>query len=175
MENNMLTIARVKELALKNYNKGGDTIIECFENKEIQELIDRGVNTEAKLLEMFHEQYEIDEEYRKAAKWYAYGTTEDEEIAEVLGKKTPTENKNKCKDCYMYFRNTYDLCTLAEMEKVDGESEACEKFVQAHDREGSDPCYGCLRMDGGYNCKHCIHGDDGNYSIYDVYRPSELL
>lgn len=41
--------------------------------------------------------------------------------------------------------------------------------------EEHDPCEGCPRFDGGYNCKHCKYGDDGNYSIYDVYRPSELL
>lgn len=41
--------------------------------------------------------------------------------------------------------------------------------------EDYDPCFGCQAYDGGYNCKHCPHGDDGHYSVYDVYRPSELL
>jgi hypothetical protein len=36
-----------------------------------------------------------------------------------------------------------------------------------------DPCYGCQAR-GGYNCKHCQYGDDGNYSVYDVYTPAEL-
>ena len=40
--------------------------------------------------------------------------------------------------------------------------------------EEDDPCYGCARRDGGYNCKHCRHGDDGTYSVYDVYTPAEL-
>ena len=43
------------------------------------------------------------------------------------------------------------------------------------DLEEHDPCYGCQRYDAGYNCKHCKYGDDGNYSIYDVYRPNELI
>ena len=47
-----------------------------------------------------------------------------------------------------------------------------QKFIEENEY---DPCEGCLRCDYGYNCKHCKYGDDGNYSIYDVYRPSELL
>ena len=41
--------------------------------------------------------------------------------------------------------------------------------------EEHDPCEGCPRFDGGYNCKHCRYGDDGDYSIYDVYRMDELI
>lgn len=41
--------------------------------------------------------------------------------------------------------------------------------------EAPDPCEGCQRFDAGYNCKHCKYGDDGDYSIYDVYRPEELI
>ena len=141
MGNIMLTIERVKELAMKNYSKGGDAIVECYEDYQIRDLIDSGVNTEQKLLDFFQKQFEIDEEYRKAAKWYAYGTTEDDEIAEMLNTDSEEETEME-EDLY---------------------------------EEDLDPCYGCPRMDGGYNCKHCPHGDDGNYSIYDVYRPSELL
>ncbi len=35
-------------------------------------------------------------------------------------------------------------------------------------------CFGCQKFDSGYNCKHCQYGDDGRYSVYDVYTPSEL-
>lgn len=40
-----------------------------------------------------------------------------------------------------------------------------------------DPCEACMAMGGGssYQCKRCRYGDDGDYSIYDVYSPSELL
>ena len=134
----MLTIERVKELAMKNYCKGGDTIVECYEDYQIRDLIDNGVDTEEKLLDFFQKHFEIDEEYRKAAKWHAYGTTDDEEIVEMLKA---------------------------------GETETVEDTY----KEDIDPCYGCPRMDGGYNCKHCPHGDDGNYSIYDVYSQSELI
>ena len=87
----MITVERIKELAMQNYNKGGDTIVECYENKQIEELIKSGIDTEEKLLEWFKTQYEIDEEYRKAALWHAYGTTDEEEIKKMLD--TETENK----------------------------------------------------------------------------------
>ena len=35
-----LTVKKVKEIAKKNYNNGGDTIIECWDNKNIQDFID---------------------------------------------------------------------------------------------------------------------------------------
>ena len=41
--------------------------------------------------------------------------------------------------------------------------------------EKLDPCEGCQRFDASYNCKHCKYGDDGDYGIFDVYRPSELI
>ena len=91
MGNNTLTIEIVKELAMENYCKGGDIIVECYEDYQIRDLIDSGINTEEKLLDFFQKQFEIDEEYRKAANWYAYGTTDDEEIAEFLGKTASTE------------------------------------------------------------------------------------
>ena len=43
--------------------------------------------------------------------------------------------KNKCKNCAKYFRDAHNLCILAEMEDVDGETEACEDFVQAYDED----------------------------------------
>ena len=43
------------------------------------------------------------------------------------------------------------------------------QYMEAHD--GEDPCEFCE----GYSCKSCKYGDDGRYSIYDVYSPSELL
>ena len=37
---NKLTVEEVKEYAMANYDKGGDQIIECWEDSEIQEWID---------------------------------------------------------------------------------------------------------------------------------------
>lgn len=133
-----LTIKRVKELAItpEYYNKGGYIIDTYYEDREIEELIKLGIDTEDKLLDWFQHQFEIDEEYRKAANWYAYGTTDEEELAEIH---------------------------RAETEPVEMESDS------------DDPCYGCQACDNSYNCKHCIHGDDGQYnSPFDVYTPSEL-
>lgn len=78
-----LTIERVKELAMQNYNKGGDGIVECYEDYQIQELIDSGVNTETKLMNFFKDSFAIDEEKRKAALYYGYGTTDKEEITRI--------------------------------------------------------------------------------------------
>ena len=133
----MLTIEKVKEIAQELYTKGGDTIVECYEDKQIQALIKRGINTEEKLRDFIQEQYEINKEYRKAALWYAYGTTDEEEIA----------------------RNNTKEAKLVEQEEIE---------------KDYDPGECCQAFDGGYNCKHCQHGDDGNYSVTDVYTPAEL-
>ena len=87
----MITVERIKELAMQNYNKGGDTIVECYEDKQIIELIKLGIDTEEKLLDWFKTQCEVDEEYRKAALWYAYGTTDEEEIKQMLNTESETE------------------------------------------------------------------------------------
>ena len=144
-----LTIKEAKQLALKNYTMGGHSFYECYEDYKWQELIDNGTDTEEKLLKLFQSQYELDREYEAAAKWYAYGTTDESEIAEMLSVKSE------------------EPTTETETEEEQDEDDYYDEF--------DDPCYGCQRMDGGYNCKHCRYGDDGNYSIYDVYRPSELL
>ena len=48
-----------------------------------------------------------------------------------------------------------------------------EEYVELEE----DPCEACMAMGGGssYQCKRCRYGDDGDYSIWDVYSPSELL
>lgn len=132
----MITVEIIKELAMQNYNKGGDTIVECYEDYQIEELIKLGIDTEEKLLDWFKTQYEIDEEYRKAALYHAYGTTDEEEIKQMLSAESETEES---------------------------------------DEPYNDPCFGCQACDNSYNCKHCVHGDDGRYeSPFDVYTPSEL-
>ena len=57
-----------------------------------------------------------------------------------------------------------------DIDKIDDTSSLYEEL----ERDES-PCEGCLKYDGDYNCKHCQYGDDGKYSIYDVYRPDELM
>ena len=128
----MLTIERVKELAKQNYNRGGDVIVECYEDYQIRDLIDNGIDTEKKLLNFFAKQYEIDEEYSKAADYYAYGTTEKDEIKQMLhdDSVSETECKRKCKECAKFFRNPHDLCYLAEMDEVDYDTDACDDFIE---------------------------------------------
>jgi hypothetical protein len=138
-----LTIKRAKELALQNYSKGGDGLYECYEDWQIENLINSGIDTESKLLDWFKQQYEIDEEYRKAADWMAYGTTDEEELRKIH----EAESKS-----------------VTEVEEAEMDYE-----------EDYDPCFGCMRRDNSYNCKHCKYGDDGCYeSPFDVYTPAEL-
>lgn len=98
----MITVERIKELARENYNRGGDTIVECYEDKAIKELIERGVDTEEKLLDWFQHQFEVDEELRKAALWHAYGTTDEKEIELMLSVGVNGEDDNVEYDNYEY-------------------------------------------------------------------------
>ena len=100
----MITIERVKELALQNYNKGGDGIVECYEDYQIEELIKSGVNTEKKLLDFFKNSYEVDEEYRKAANWAAYGTTNEEELRRIH------ETESETDEVETDYEDNYDPC-----------------------------------------------------------------
>lgn len=46
-----LTIEEVKEIAMENYGKGGDVIIECWEDEKIADWIEReGTRKELKKL-----------------------------------------------------------------------------------------------------------------------------
>jgi hypothetical protein len=71
-----LTVEEVKDIARKNYEQGGDAIIECWSDKEIQELIDESKNVEKTLYEMFS----VREEQFKAAKYFA---GEDVEVGKM--------------------------------------------------------------------------------------------
>lgn len=97
------------------------------------------------------------------------------------------------------------LCCKASYEELDGTHEVTEEF-EIHEENGNeyivlweynghrgiyyaecaetesddykeldDPCFGC-QAHSRYNCKHCVHGDDGHYdSPFDVYRVDELI
>ena len=49
-----ITVEEVRKLAMKNYNRGGDGVIECWEDSDIQEAIDDGMITSAQWLKSFH-------------------------------------------------------------------------------------------------------------------------
>ena len=98
-----LTVEKVKEIAMQNYNKGGDAIVECYDDTQIEELINSGINTKGKLMEWLKGSYEVDEEYRKAALWYGYGTTDEDEIKKMLMSESETEPEYDYKEsdpCY---------------------------------------------------------------------------
>lgn len=54
---------------------------------------------------------------------------------------------NKCKNCKFYFRDPHDLCYLAEIEEVDANSNACDRFIKAYD-----------------NNEYCPSATNGDYS-----------
>lgn len=72
-----LTVAEVKSIAMKNYNNGGDAIIECCDDSDIQKLIDEGLTLKS-LFSMFN----IRNEEFKAAEYFA-GCNSDAENEDV--------------------------------------------------------------------------------------------
>lgn len=58
---------------------------------------------------------------------------------------------NKCRDCSRYFRDAHNLCYLAEIDAVDGNTDACEKFVQAQ-CEDDDYCPSATNGDYSPSC-----------------------
>jgi hypothetical protein len=61
-----LTIEYIKKMAIKNYNTGGDVIIECWDNKDIQEFIDDG-NKLPDLYKLFKLYHDTAEDIRATA------------------------------------------------------------------------------------------------------------
>lgn len=49
-----ITVEEVRKLAMKNYNRGGDCVVEYWEDADIQEAIDDGMITSAQWLKSFH-------------------------------------------------------------------------------------------------------------------------
>ena len=49
----MITVAEVRRLALKHYNEGGDGVVECYMDSDIQLMIDEGYTTEAHWIRFF--------------------------------------------------------------------------------------------------------------------------
>lgn len=47
------TVEKIKKYALNNYNNGLDIIVECWDDKELQELIDEGRESVVSTLETF--------------------------------------------------------------------------------------------------------------------------
>ena len=45
----------------------------------------------------------------------------------------------KCRECAKYFKEPHDICYLAEIDEVDGNTDACEKFVEFYDDDDYTP------------------------------------
>lgn len=59
MSRKKLTVAEVREIASKNYNRGGDVIVECWTDEDIREWIDNGGTRAAlkKLFSLYNDRY----------------------------------------------------------------------------------------------------------------------
>lgn len=67
-----LTYEDLIALALENYNFGGDSIYECWDQKMFDGYVrEFGLITKAKALELFRTNFEIDLEYRAAARYFS--------------------------------------------------------------------------------------------------------
>jgi hypothetical protein len=85
----MKTIQEIKDYAMKHYKHGGDVIIECWSDEEVQQFIDEhkskcGKVNEHKLKENLNTIISIHNEYWEAARFFsgeeaeAYANTETE-------------------------------------------------------------------------------------------------
>ena len=58
-----LTYTELMDLALEYYNKGGDTVYECWDEAYVNEYVARfGVITKTKALQIFKDFYEVEKE-----------------------------------------------------------------------------------------------------------------
>ena len=62
-----ITVEKVKALALKHYNSGGDSVVECWEDYQILDAINKeGMTTEADWLAMFRFVEAVTEDIRNS-------------------------------------------------------------------------------------------------------------
>lgn len=66
-----LTYDELIDLAKKNYNKGGDGVFECWDERTFNEYVKEfGQLTKTSALKMFRLNYEIEKEERAAARYF---------------------------------------------------------------------------------------------------------
>lgn len=85
----MKTVQEVKDYAMKNYNKGGDVIIECWEDKDIEQLLDECKVENKNPKEVIDTLISIWNEEREAARYFS---GESEEETETDENNTETED-----------------------------------------------------------------------------------
>lgn len=49
-----MTVKEVFDFAMKNYEVGGDVVVECWEDSDIQDAIDEGATTERDWRDIFN-------------------------------------------------------------------------------------------------------------------------
>ena len=67
-----LSYEEFQKLALDNYEKGGDTYYECWDNKDFDRYIEEfGPISKTKALKMFKNQKAVDDEFFAAARYFS--------------------------------------------------------------------------------------------------------
>lgn len=61
-----ITVAEVRKLAREYYDHGGDGIIECYEDYQIQADIDAGMTTKKDWIKSFKVFYDVGEDIRNS-------------------------------------------------------------------------------------------------------------
>ena len=85
-----LTYNEFQQMAMDNYNNGGDTYVECWGQQEFDEYTKQfGPMTKTKAKQMFKMNASIEHEYEEAAKWYS---------GEGYEQETNTTNSKEDKD-----------------------------------------------------------------------------
>ena len=97
----MKTIQEIKDYAMKNYEHGGDVIIECWSDEEIQQFLDecgkKNRNPKKELDGLFAER----NEYFEAAKWFSGECSEEETETDENNTETEETYEDYADDpCY---------------------------------------------------------------------------
>jgi hypothetical protein len=130
-----LTVEDVKQYAWDNYNKGGDVIIECWTDDDIQERLDEGYT-----LGDFRNLMDVWEEEDKAARYFS-GMDEKAEEPE----KPAVDCNRKCSNCMkrafagwcgVDYCMGYELC-CSEQEEIDT-ANGCDNY-----EFGTPACFDC--------------------------------
>jgi hypothetical protein len=67
-----LSFKEFQKIALENYNNGGDSFYECWEERDFNEYVEEfGPITKTKFMKMIKTQQEVDRELEAARRWYS--------------------------------------------------------------------------------------------------------
>ena len=132
----MTTIEDVLAYARKHYNEGGDVIVECWEEKDIQKMLDEGYG-----LDYFQCLMGVWEDEEKSA-MYPDGIPERADAAaDLSGDTEPAESKKSCSTCRFRFYRSWggwESCLDYEMATSEAECEKAAKDCPKYEEGNPD-------------------------------------